>query len=127
MENGIYQKEKKKKDKVFIHYLNMKIGYLNMLMEKDIKLKVVEYIKTPPSLDEIKLIATKLNLRPQEFLRKNDARYKELNLSEFSGSDDNLFEIIIDNPRIMERPIIASSTKAVIGRPPENIFKLFEK
>ena len=98
-----------------------------MLKEKDIKLNVIEYIKTPPSLDEIKSIANKLNLHPQEFLRKNDARYKELNLAKFNGSDDNLFEIIIDKPRIIERPIITSSTKAVIGRPPENIFKLFEK
>ena len=52
-------------------------------MKKDIKLNVIEYLKTPLSLYEIKLIATKLNLHPQEFLRKNDARYKELNLAEF--------------------------------------------
>jgi len=58
-------------------------------------------------------------------LRKNDKRYKELNLSEFNGSKDALFKIIAENPRIMERPIIATDTKAVIGRPPENIFKLF--
>ena len=100
---------------------------LELLKEKHVKLNIVEYIKTPLSLDEIKSISTKLNMRPQEFLRRNDARYKELNLSEFNGTDDTLFQIIIDNPRILERPIISSSTKAVIGRPPENIFKLFEK
>ena len=100
---------------------------LELLKKNHVKLNIVEYIKTPFSLDEIKSIATKLNMRPQEFLRKNDVRYKELNLSEFNGTDDNLFQIIIDNPRILERPIISSSTKAVIGRPPENIFKLFSK
>ena len=98
-----------------------------MLKENNIKLNIIEYIKTPPTLDEIKSIAIKLSMRPQEFLRKNDARYKELNLSKFDGSDDDLFNVIIENPRILERPIIISSTKAVIGRPPENIFKLFEK
>ena len=100
---------------------------LELLKEQNVKLTVIEYIKTPPSLNEIKLIATKLNLHPQEFLRKNDAIYKELNLAEFNGSDEALLKIIVDNPRIMERPIIISGTEAVIGRPPENIFKLFEK
>ena len=85
----------------------------------------MEYIKTPLSANDIKSIAIKLNLSPQKFLRKNDKRYKELNLSEFKGSDEDFFQIIADNPTIMERPIISSGSKAVIGRPPENIFKLF--
>ena len=98
-----------------------------MLRQQNIKFDIIEYIKTPPTLVEIKSIATKLNLRPQEFLRKNDSRYKELNLSEFNGSDDDLFNIIIENPRILERPIIVADATAVIGRPPENILKLFKK
>ena len=97
-----------------------------MLSEKNIKPTIIEYIKNPPSANEIKKIADKLNLHPQEFLRKNDKRYKELNLSEFNGSKEELFQIIAENSRIMERPIIATDTKAVIGRPPENIFKLFQ-
>ena len=71
-----------------------------------------------------KKIDVKIN--PQTLLiMKNDVRYKELNLEQFKGSDDKLFKIIIENPRILERPIIVSDEKAVIGRPPENIFKLF--
>ena len=97
---------------------------LELLSEKNIKPNIIEYIKNPPTVDDIKTIADKLNLHPQEFLRKNDKRYKELNLSEFNGSKDDLFEIIAKNPRIMERPIIITDTKAVIGRPPENILKL---
>ena len=100
---------------------------LELLSEKNIKPNIIEYIKNPPTVDDIKTIAAKLNLHPQEFLRKNDIRYKELNLATFDGSDDDLFNIIIENPRILERPIIVSKTKAVIGRPPENIFKLFKK
>ena len=97
---------------------------LELLSEKNIKPTIVEYIKNPPSADEIKEIADKLNLHPQEFLRKNDKRYKELNLSRFKGSKEDLFEIIAENPQIMERPIIITDTKAVIGRPPEYILKL---
>ena len=73
----------------------------------------------------MKMIARKLNLSPKEFLRKSDKKYKELNLSEFSGSDSELFQLMSENPSIIERPIIISNNKAVIGRPPENILKLF--
>ena len=59
-----------------------------------------------------------------KFLRKNDIKYKELNLDEFNGTELELFEIIIQNPRILERPIIVSEEQAVIGRPPENILQL---
>ena len=65
-------------------------------------------------------------MNPQNFLRKSDKKYKELNLSEFNGSNEELLRLMSDNPTIIERPIISSDTKAVIGRPPENIFKLFQ-
>ena len=60
-------------------------------------------------------------------MRKKDSRYKELGLDSFTGSDDELFDIISKNPRILERPIIVYKNKAVIGRPPENILELFNK
>ena len=98
---------------------------LELLRNQGIQPRIVEYLKTALSLEELKTIKNKLALSPQHFLRKNDARYKELNLDQFNDSDDKLFKIIIENPRILERPIIVSDEKAVIGRPPENIFKLF--
>ena len=98
---------------------------LELLRNQGIQPRIVEYLKTALSLEELKTIKNKLALSPQHFLRKNDARYKELNLDQFNDSDDKLFKIIIENPRILERPIIVSNEQAVIGRPPENIFKLF--
>ena len=47
-----------------------------------------------------------------------------MDIDNFNGSKDELFQTIIDNPRILERPIIVSEEKAVIGRPPENILNL---
>ena len=100
---------------------------LALLENENIEFNIVEYIKKPPSLEDLKSLSKKLNHDPQEFMRKNDSRYKELNLSEFSGSNDELLQIIHENPRILERPIIVYGDKAVIGRPPENIFKLLKK
>ena len=81
-------------------------------------------MKVPLSLGELKSIQNKLKLSPKSFMRKKDTKYKELNLEQFNGTDTELLQIIIDNPRILERPIIVSNLKAVIGRPPENILDL---
>ena len=98
---------------------------LELLREHNIEPTIIEYLKEPLSLKELKSISTKLALVPQYFLRKNDSRYKELELDQFNGTDNEMFKIIIANPRILERPIIISDNRAVIGRPPENILELF--
>jgi len=95
-----------------------------LLRNKNIDPIVVEYLKNPLSITELKSISCKLAMPPKEFVRKNDNRYKELNINEASVDDDEMFEFISQNPRIMERPIITCGEKAVIGRPPENILEL---
>ena len=98
---------------------------LELLREKGVEPNVIEYLKTPLGINELKSIKEKLKLNPKEFVRTNDVKYKELELEQFNGTDIELLQIIIDNPRILERPIITTSKKAVIGRPPENILDLF--
>ena len=53
---------------------------LELLRETTAEINVVEYIKNPPSIEELGLIAKKLDMNPQDFLRKSDTKYKELNL-----------------------------------------------
>ena len=96
-----------------------------MLREKGVEPKIIEYLKTPLGLGELNSIKNKLGLKPKEFMRTSDVRYKEIGLKQFHGTDAELLQIIIDNPRILERPIIVTDKKAVIGRPPENILDLF--
>ena len=100
---------------------------LELLRSHKIEPTIIEYLKAPLSLEELKSIQNKLGMPINDFLRKNDAKYKELGLDTFNGSDDKLIQIIINNPRILERPIIISGDNAVIGRPPENILNLFQK
>ena len=96
-----------------------------MLRENGIEPEIIQYLKTPLSIDELKSISNKLNLSPKYFVRKNDSKYKELKLSELDINDDEMLHVIAKNPRILERPIIVRGQEAVIGRPPENILKLF--
>ena len=62
----------------------------------------------------------KLNLSPSEILRRGETRFKELAISLEDIDDDQLITLMVENPILIERPIIFNETKAVIGRPPEN-------
>ena len=66
-------------------------------------------------------------MSPEKFIRKNDTKYKELNIDSNNISSTEMLQTIIDYPRILERPIIISGDHAVIGRPPENILDLLQK
>ena len=98
-----------------------------MLRENGIEPLIVEYLKKPLQLNELESISKKLKMPPEKFVRKNDNKYKKLDIDGSKMSDTEMFQAIIDYPRILERPIIISGDKAVIGRPPENILDLFQK
>ena len=63
-------------------------------------------------------------MSPKDMLRKNETEYKENNINAIIDDDDKLIEAIIKFPKILERPIIIIDQKAVIGRPPENIYDI---
>mgnify|MGYP002863576355 CR=1 FL=1 len=98
------------------------VGILN---DKGVKYNIIKYIENPPSPSELKIIAKKLNLKAKDFIRKGEQDFKNLNVSEQKlNNDEEMFEIMSENPKIIERPIIVNGNKACIGRPPENILKI---
>jgi len=94
------------------------------ILEKQVHpLKVVEYFKTPFSFQELSEIITKLNITPLELVRKNETIWKE----QFKGkemTDDEIVQAMVDNPKLIERPIAITIKGAVIGRPPEKVLEL---
>lgn len=85
---------------------------------------VIEYLKTPPSAEELKQILSLLQLRPRELMRKNEPPYKENLLADPKLDDDALIAFMIKYPVLIERPIVICNGKAVIGRPPENVLDI---
>ena len=65
-----------------------------------------------------------MNMKPRELLRKGEDDYKIFNLNDSNKSDEEILKIMSENPKLIERPIVVTGNKAVIGRPPENIFKI---
>ncbi|MFK2821924.1 arsenate reductase (glutaredoxin) [Malaciobacter sp. WC5094] len=98
---------------------------LNLLEEKNIEAKVVKYLDETPSKDELKDILNKLNMTAQELMRKGETIYKELAL-ENETNEDKLLEAMINNPKLIERPVIIKGDKAVIARPIENLEELLK-
>tara|TARA_Y100001970_G_C14104699_1_gene787427 strand:- start:7 stop:297 length:291 start_codon:yes stop_codon:yes gene_type:complete len=93
------------------------------ILEKSKKsFTIIEYLKDGFTYNQIKSLLKKLNLSPIDIIRVNDSDYKA-NFKK-GMKDSDLIELIIKYPKIFERPIIVRDEKAVIGRPPENIYKI---
>ena len=99
---------------------------LQIIKDHGVKPKVIEYLKDPLGKDELEDIAKSLGVRPKEFVRKNEAEFKDNNLVTKMEKDSDLFEAMAKFPKIIERPIIISDLGAVIGRPPKNVLKVIE-
>ncbi|MGM0629764.1 MAG: arsenate reductase (glutaredoxin) [Pseudomonadota bacterium] len=96
---------------------------LELLQQNNIEPEVVEYLKTPPNAAELKDILTKLNLSAEQLMRKKESIYKELGLAGVTDEDE-LITAMINNPKLIERPIVIAGDKAAIGRPPEAVLDI---
>ncbi len=97
---------------------------LELLKENNIEPTIVEYLKTPPTAQQLKEILAQLALSPRDLMRKKEDEYSEYGLDDSSLSDDQLIDYMVKYPILIERPIVISNGKAVIGRPPENILEI---
>jgi arsenate reductase len=109
----IYHNPQCKKSRAGLHYLQ----------QSGREFEVVEYIKKPLTEKEVEKLLIKLNLKPADILRKQEDYYKQ-HLKGKHFEDHELVKIIIQNPKLLQRPIVESIYKAVVGDPVENIATL---
>ena len=72
----------------------------------------------------LKEIIQKLGISPRDLLRIGESAYKENNLKDSNISDEEIINLMIEYPKLIERPIYVKGNKAIVGRPPENILKI---
>ena len=82
--------------------------------------KTITYLKELLTKEELTLIIEKLRLEPIDVIRKNEQIWKE-NFKGKSLSNEEIIEIMLENPKLIERPIVSNNDRAVIGRPTEKI------
>ncbi len=93
---------------------------LQYIQEKGKAAEVREYLKEAFSKEELKEVIQKLGIQPSELLRKNEQIYKD----QYKGKDikeEEWIDIMLENPKLIERPIVVNGNKAVIARPKEKI------
>jgi len=97
---------------------------LALIEDKGVAPKIVDYLKAPPSVAELKRILKKLGLNARDIVRKGESRYAELGLKDKDVGDAELLALMVENPILIERPIVVSGERAAIGRPPEAVLKI---
>ncbi|RTZ71314.1 MAG: arsenate reductase (glutaredoxin) [Gammaproteobacteria bacterium] len=97
---------------------------LQLLKDNNIEPEVVEYLKAPPTREELERILDMLGLEPRKLMRRKEKEYKELGLADPGLSRDQLIDAMIEHPRLIERPIVIKDGKATIGRPPEKVLEI---
>ena len=99
---------------------------LALLQERNLSLRIVEYLKDPPSRAELAALRKQLDLSPDQWIRKSEAEFKAAGL----GPDSNeaaLLDAMAKHPILIERPIVVYGNHAVVGRPPERVLELVGK
>lgn len=98
----------------------------SLLEENGYEIEEIRYLETPPSKQQLAEFCSKMDKTPLEIMRVKEALFKELGLSvKDERSDDEWFEIMVSNPKLIERPIVVIEQRVAMGRPPENIKSIF--
>ena len=98
---------------------------LQILNEHNISCDIIEYLKSPPSKEEIKNLIKTLNITAFDLIRKNEKIFKD----NYRGKDlqeEDYIDILHAHPILIQRPIIIQDNSAVIGRPPINVLDLLK-
>ena len=96
---------------------------LALLKENGVEPEIVLYKDNAPSEADIRAVLEALGKAPIELIRKNDTAFKALGLS--GADDDTLIKAMVEHPAIIERPVVRHEEAAALGRPPEDVLKLF--
>ena len=97
---------------------------LQILQENNCDYEIFLYLDMELNTDLIQDILKKLDLSPRELLRKGELDYKDNDLRNIEHSDQDIINLMIKFPKLIERPIVVKGNRAVIGRPPERVKEL---
>jgi len=97
---------------------------IKLLTDNNIEFKMRLYLEDSPSVAELNSLLQQLELQvPDKLIRDKEQLYKDLDLA--SKTTAEKIELMANNPKLIERPVVTYNNKAKIGRPPESIMQLF--
>jgi arsenate reductase (glutaredoxin) len=95
-----------------------------LLTEKGVDFNKVNYYIEPFSKAQLKSLLKKMKMKPSELLRKNEKVYVELGFKNKNYSEEEILNLMIKNPDLVQRPIVEKGEKAILARPPEKILDI---
>ncbi|QBQ54869.1 arsenate reductase (glutaredoxin) [Nitrosococcus wardiae] len=97
---------------------------LQLLRERGIEPVVIEYLKTPPTPEQLSEILRLLGKNPRDLMRQKEPEYQDNGLDAPNLSQEQLIAAMCAHPILIERPIVLAHGKAAIGRPPEKVLEI---
>lgn len=91
------------------------------LIESGVDFEKVNYYIKPFSKIKLQSLLKKMKMKPSELLRKNEKVYKELKIKDKKLTEEQILDLMIKHPDLVQRPIIEKGSKAILARPPERI------
>jgi len=95
------------------------------LTENGVDFEKVNYYIKPFSKTKLQLLLKKMRMKPSELLRKNEKVYKDLKFKEYNYTENQILDLMIKHPDLVQRPIVEKGEQTILARPAEKIKELF--
>lgn len=97
---------------------------LALVREQGLEPTIIEYLKTPPTVERLQQVLAMLALTPRQLMRSKETDYKAQGIDDDALTDDQLMASMIEFPKLIERPVVINGDQAAIGRPPEQVLEI---
>lgn len=97
---------------------------LGLIRNAGIEPRVIEYLKTPPSRDELWDLIRRMGIGPRDLLRRKGAPYAELGLDDPKWTDEQIVDFMLEHPILIERPVVVTPLGAKLCRPSEAVLDI---
>ncbi|WP_425475866.1 arsenate reductase (glutaredoxin) [Mesorhizobium yinganensis] len=100
---------------------NSSIQALDLIRQAGIEPTVIEYLVTPPTREKLGELIAALGIKPRNLLRQNEKIYEKLNLADPKWTDDQIVDFMLNNPILINRPIVVTPKGTVLARPGDKV------
>ena len=97
---------------------------LGLIRNSGVEPQIIEYLKAPPTRDELRDLIKRAGLTPRQAIRAKESLYRELKLDDPAVSDDQLLDAMIAHPVLIERPLVVTEKGVRLCRPSEAVIDL---
>ena len=98
---------------------------LQLIEDAGQEVQIIEYLRNPPTADQLRKVVAMMGVTARDLVREGETVFRELDVDLSTLRDDEVIELIVANPILLQRPIVVGNGIAIIGRPPESVLQLW--